>query len=93
MMQDLTADQSLHRMNQHSTTHAEANQQQSSDYPGMQHKMPYITFAYTLFMIILTTTLSGRELGESVLFQLVLKAYPTSHLQIITAHVSLGHLE
>ena len=44
-------------------------------------------------MIILTTTSSGRELGESVLFQLVLKAYPTCHSWIITAHVSLGHLE
>ena len=44
-------------------------------------------------MIILTTTLSGRELGELVLFQLVLKAYPTCHSLIITAHVSTGHLE
>ena len=44
-------------------------------------------------MIILTTTLSGWELGESVLFQSVLKAYPTCHSWIITAHVSLGHLE
>ena len=44
-------------------------------------------------MIILTTTSSGRELGESVLFQLVLKAYPTCHSWIITAHVSLEHLE
>ena len=40
-----------------------------------------------------TTTLSGRELGESVLFQPVLKAYPICHSWIITAHVSLGHLE
>ena len=44
-------------------------------------------------MITLTTTSSGRELGESVLFQLVLKAYPTCHSWIITTHVSLGHLE
>ena len=44
-------------------------------------------------MITLTTTLSGRELGESVLFQVVLKAYPTCSSWIITAHVSLGHLE
>ena len=44
-------------------------------------------------MIILTITSSGRELGESVLFQLVLKAYPTHHSWIINVHVSLGHLE
>ena len=37
--------------------------------------------------------LISRELGESVLFQLVLKAYPTCHSWIITAHVSLGHLK
>ena len=47
----------------------------------------------TLIVIILTTSSSGRELGESVLFQLVLKAYPTHHSWIITAHISLGHLE
>ena len=44
-------------------------------------------------MITLTTTLSGRELGESVLFQPVLKAYPICHSLIITAQISLGHLE
>ena len=32
-------------------------------------------------------------MGESVLFQPVLKAYPTCHSWIITAHISLGHLE
>ena len=47
----------------------------------------------TLFMIILTTTSSGRELGEVILFQSILKAYPTCHSWIITAHVSLGQLE
>ena len=31
--------------------------------------------------------------GESVLFQPVLKAYPTWHSWLITAHISLGHLE
>ena len=36
---------------------------------------------------------SGKELGESVIFQPVLQAYPTHHSWIITAHVSLGHLE
>ena len=44
-------------------------------------------------MITLTTTSSGRELGGLVLFQLVLKTYPTCRSLIITAHVSLGHLE
>ena len=44
-------------------------------------------------MIALTTTPTTKEIGESVLFQPVLKAYPTCHSWIITAHVSLGHLE
>ena len=44
-------------------------------------------------MIILITTTSGRELGQSVLFQLVLKAYPMCHSWLITAHISLGHLD
>ena len=44
-------------------------------------------------MIAFNTTSSGRELGESVIFQPVLKAYPTQHSWIITTHVSLGHLE
>ena len=44
-------------------------------------------------MIILGTTSSGRELGKSVLFQPVLKAYPTCHSWFITAHVCLGNLE
>ena len=47
----------------------------------------------TIFMITFTTPSSGRELGESVIFQLVLKAYLTRHPWIITAHISLGHLE
>ena len=33
------------------------------------------------------------ELGESVIFQPVLQAYPTRHSWIIMAHVSLGNLE
>ena len=33
------------------------------------------------------------ELGESVIFQPVLKAYPTRQSWIITAHISLGNLE
>ena len=44
-------------------------------------------------MITLATTLTTKEIGESVLFQPVLKAYPTCHSWIITAHISVGHLE
>ena len=44
-------------------------------------------------MITFTTTSSSRVLGESVIFQPVLKAYLTGHSWIITTHVSLGHLE
>ena len=36
---------------------------------------------------------SQTELGESVIFQPVLQAYPTRHSWIITAHVSLGNME
>ena len=44
-------------------------------------------------MITLATTSSMKEMGESVLFQPVLIAYLTCHSWIITAHISLGHLE
>ena len=44
-------------------------------------------------MITLISTSSTRENGELVLFQLVLKAYPTHQSWISTAHISLGHLE
>ena len=44
-------------------------------------------------MITLVTASSVKEIVESVLFQPVLKAYPTHHSWIITAHISLGHLE
>ena len=47
----------------------------------------------TIFMLTLPTNSSRRELGESVIFQLVLQAYPTWHSRIITAPVSLGNLE
>ena len=47
----------------------------------------------TIFMLTPTTNSSRRELGESVIFQPVLQAYPTWHSWIITAHVSLGNLE
>ena len=40
-----------------------------------------------------TTNSSRTELGESVIFQSVLQAYPTQHSWIITTHVSLGNLE
>ena len=36
---------------------------------------------------------SQTELGESVIFQPVLQAYPTRHSWIITAHIPLGNLE
>ena len=44
-------------------------------------------------MITITTASSMKEIGESVLFQPRLKAYLTCHSWIITAHISLGHLE
>ena len=44
-------------------------------------------------MLTPTTNVSRKELGESVIFQPVLQAYPTCHSWIITAHVSLGNLE
>ena len=44
-------------------------------------------------MLTPTTNSLGKELGELVIFQPVLQAYPTHHSWIITAHVSLGHLE
>ena len=36
---------------------------------------------------------SQTDLGESVIFQPVLQAYPTRHSWIITAHILLGNLE
>ena len=39
---------------------------------------------------LINTTWENRE---SVLFQSVLKAYPTFHSRMITAHVSLGDME
>ena len=44
-------------------------------------------------MLTPTTNSSRTELGESVIFQSVLQAYPTQHSWIITAHVLLGNLE
>ena len=44
-------------------------------------------------MINLINMSSSREIGKSVLFQPVLKAYLTHHSWIITAHISLVHLE
>ena len=49
------------------------------------------------YSIILTLTptmnSSQMELGESVIFQPVLQAYPIRHSWIIIAHISLGNLE
>ena len=42
-------------------------------------------------MIALINT--TQENRESVLFQPVLKAYPTHHSWMITTHVSLGNME
>ena len=36
---------------------------------------------------------SQMDLGESVIFQPVLQAYPTRHSWIITTHISLGNLD
>ena len=44
-------------------------------------------------MITLINTSSTRENGESVLFQPVFKVYTVHHSWLITAHISLGHLE
>ena len=44
-------------------------------------------------MINFTPTSTTKEIGESALFQPVLKAYLTCQSWIITAQVSLGHLE
>ena len=49
---------------------------------------------YSLVLTLTPTTNSSQmELGESVIFQPVLQAYPTRHSWIITAHISLGNLE
>ena len=44
-------------------------------------------------MVTFTATSTTKEIGESVLFQPALKTYPMCHSWIITAYVSLGHLE
>ena len=44
-------------------------------------------------MLTPTTYSSRMKLGESVIFQPVLEAYPTQHSWIITAHISLGNFE
>ena len=61
------------------------------------HSALYITNTYLtysiLYMISCLNISYSQEIGESVLFHQVLKAYPSHHLWIITAHVSLGNLE
>ena len=44
-------------------------------------------------MIILIDTTVTHETLVSVLFQLILKAYPTCQSWIITAHITVGNLE
>ena len=56
-------------------------------------KSPAYLHYSTLFLLTPNTNSSGKELGESVIFQPVLQAYPTCHSWIITVHVSLGNLE
>ena len=49
---------------------------------------------YSIILTLTPTTNSSKtDLGESVIFQPVLQAYPTRHSWIITAHISLGNLE
>ena len=68
----------------------------------MQKKQPCTTVPllitthlhYSTILMLTPTTNSPRmELGESVIFQPVLQAYPTQHSWIITVHISLGNLE
>ena len=44
-------------------------------------------------MVTFISATFKQESWESILFQLVLKAYPIHHSWIITTHVSLGNLE
>ena len=46
-----------------------------------------------MYLVTLTNATVKQESQESVLFQPVLKAYPTHHSWVITTHVSLGNLE
>ena len=53
----------------------------------------YISLFQHHIFITTTTISSSRKIGESVIFQPVLKTYPTHHSWIISVHVSLKHLE
>ena len=87
---DLTVDQYSTQKDQCSTTHI-GNPTATIQTPSkMQPQTAYISFAY---MLMPTTNSSRRELGESIIFQPVLQAYPAHCSWIITAHVSLGNLE
>ena len=46
-----------------------------------------------IISLVPSTNSSHTDLGELVIFQPVLQAYPTRHSWIITAHISLGNLE
>ena len=49
---------------------------------------------YSIILTLTPTMNSSRmELGELVIFQPVLQAYPTRHSWIITAHILQGNLE
>ena len=49
---------------------------------------------YSIILTLTPTTNSSQtDLGELVIFQPVLQAYPTRHSWVITAHISLGNLE
>ena len=55
----------------------------------MQHRTHEYDFC---FRFLLLHTLAQGDRIESVLFQLVLAAYPTRHLWIISTHINLGTL-
>ena len=49
---------------------------------------------YSIILTLTSTMNSSQtDLGELVIFQLVLQAYPTRHSWIITAYILLGNLE
>ena len=93
VMRDLTVEQHLTQKESVLNCCTEPTQHQPSHPQEKMHNIPYIAFAYMISMITLTATATTKEIGESVLFQPVLKTYPTCHSWIITAHVSLGHIK
>ena len=59
-------------------------------------KKPLLLIKTTLFSLLFIGTLAEKKPDtphhESVLFHSVLRAYPTGHSWIITAHISLGDI-